>query len=165
MSTQLDFVIADTSLIPAINLSGDNAFIPIESAIMAFEVKSKLRSDYLVQLQKQEERLLELRPLHVEDSANPQAPPPFKQVLQFVVAFDTDVSIDTLSEWIKETSGLMGICVIGKFFIYKRLQKRSPLIQIVNEPDSEFQETLAFISTVMNGLYKVDRVQGNFYPI
>ena len=110
ISLQLDFIIADTSLIPAMNLDGGQAFVPVESAVMAFEVKSKLRSSHLDQLQKQEKSLLSLQPLNVVDAVKHQDPPAFTPVLQFVVAFDTDVSIATLSRWVEKIPTLYNLC-------------------------------------------------------
>lgn len=142
ISPQLDLILADTSVLPSIALSKDVSLIPVEVAIGAVEVKSKLKSKDFDQLKRQVDAIWSLRPV----SESPQ--PGHHGVRIFIFAYESEVSMPHLTTWFESIPALFGICIMGKAFI-----RRAPE-GIVTVLDRGEDGDVIFISSWLHAVVK-----------
>ncbi len=144
ITPQLDLILAEKSAIPSIALTGDVALIPVETALLAVEVKSTLTSKDKVQIQAQVGALRNLHPQALRPDPRGFA------VLLYIFAYDTTVKESTLEKWLREIDELYGICLLGDRLLYK--DKPQHLMPTVVGSDNEWEETRAFVSVLIKAV-------------
>jgi hypothetical protein len=165
---QLDFILADTSEIPLVALGTNVAYIPVEAALAAIEIKSTLRTSDLDQIEKQNHSLQELKIVNIPElgidySVHAQHNIPF-----FIFAYDTDVAEQTLDKWLTDIPNLLGICVVNNFYklaFYRSDGKDVVLEKIETHRGDEFRETLVFIYSVFSAIKKASSQRGKIIPV
>lgn len=116
MTPQIDLIGLDSTL-PKIELDDGVCVSPIESTRFWIEVKSKLETKHLHPV---------LDRLNVVESMEwniikENIPASFKPgflPFSFIVAFETDVALETLKKWVSENRFIACIVVINKFAIW-----------------------------------------------
>ncbi|MFM0717880.1 hypothetical protein PQQ73_16235 [Paraburkholderia strydomiana] len=126
-STQQDVVIYDKSIVPSVLLDATNGIFPIESAIYAIEVKSKIDAGQLKTVHDSAKQLSGLlhdgrviRPKMLGES-HENAGGGIEHVIPCLFAFSSDLSGTGLTE-LQRYEGILGqtspalraICVVGK---------------------------------------------------
>jgi len=143
ITPQIDLIVSDKMSIPNFSLNESISFIPIESALLMIEVKSKLitgKNDALSQIQTQTDVLTKLEYDFINRGLFIQ---PRIVIPSVIVSYDTNLSITKLKDWLNKSNNLIGICVIGKFSILK-LDNPNGIGIVKNKGDNE--ETLFFFS-------------------
>ncbi|MFN3801563.1 DUF6602 domain-containing protein [Belliella pelovolcani] len=111
-STQTDFIVYDSKVLPNLILDKDLSMIPVESVFLTSEIKSTLRTKDLEQVEKSRASLVELK-LSILPTAQD-----FK-IPSVVIAFDNEVSQQTLIDWMKKQNDVVSICIIDNFCLSK----------------------------------------------
>lgn len=153
-SRQLDFIVSDDSFLPSMALHDGVSLVPIESAIMSAEIKTTVTKSSLDQVELQNKSIQKLqytnRKFEGEISLNNG------EVLfsSAILAFKSNVSIDTLIEWMNKNSRTFAICVINEFSLLNLGGGRIKIIKQENDyPD--FWETLVFVGKLYHALEEV----------
>jgi hypothetical protein len=150
ISPQIDFILAEKNQIPSIALMENIALVPIETALVAMEMKSTIKSNTKEQLQKQYDEFNKMKPVFAvkqggERNQNHKFP-----ILVSLIALESEVKKETLVEWFKTIPTLLNICVIGKYTIKIKSYGSSDCDIIEG---ANYVETLNYFSTVINNCY------------
>ncbi|OEU78347.1 MAG: hypothetical protein BA873_07135 [Desulfobulbaceae bacterium C00003063] len=151
ISPQIDFILAQKNKIPSIALMKDVALVPVEIALTAIEMKSIIKSDTIDQLKNQFDECSKLKPvigLKPEDREQPITQS--FSVCFSLIAIETNVKKETLSEWFQIIPNLINICVIGKYGL-KREEYGKNDCELVKGAD--YRETLNYFSLLINNCY------------
>lgn len=143
-SRQLDLVLTLDSSLPVLTMSDGIALVPLDSALLAIEIKSTLTSEALTQVENQNASITQL-----QISGEVQDGGIFILPTMVVAMEESDLSVGTVADWIAETGNTAACCVVGKYFV--RDDKPKP-IQVVSAGDNVFNETLAFVACLYHAL-------------
>lgn len=154
ISPQIDLIVFDKASIPAFALSEFVTLVPLESARLAIEVKSLLKSNDLDQVKRQQECVRRLRYswttidrryLHTVDCTG---------LLQHIVALDTSCSRETLLSWFAEEEALDAICIIGEYALLRDPNSS----EVVSVPkDADHSEVMQLISKMHSTIQRNQR--------
>ncbi|MGF6664990.1 hypothetical protein QF000_006658 [Paraburkholderia atlantica] len=159
-STQQGVVIYDKSIVPSVLLDATNGIFPIESAIYAMEVKSKIDAEQLKTVHDSAKQLSGLyhdgRVIRPKTPAEKQeASDDIEHVIPCLFAFSSDLSgagkteIQRYEEITGQTSpALRAICVVGKGYWFFQ-SGRWYSISATNEHD----EVIEFLGHI-HGIYE-----------
>lgn len=154
-SRQLDLVLTLDSSLPVISMQDGIALIPVDSVLLAIEIKSTLNTCTLTHVEKQNASIQEL-------NVSNEVPGGEKFIIPtMVVAMEeSKLSCDTVSDWIQRTANTVACCVIGKYFIKK--EEPYPM-RVESAGDGAFNETLAFVACLYHALLYLKGIR-NFEP-
>ena len=144
ITPQIDLILADTATIPSIAFTGEVALVPVEAALAGIEVKSRLTSQDLDQIDGQAQAIRSLRPIAEINATGSHV------ILLFVFAFESKVSEKRLTSWLEKIPELFGVCIQGNYFIRKGPGG------IMKVPGNDWEETLVFISSLLHSIIKVE---------
>jgi hypothetical protein len=161
-STQLDLIVIDPYLLPAMSLSADISLVPVEAALLTAEIKSTLDTDALEQVAGQRSQINRLRFTHEAEVPSETANPPRFILPSFVLAYECQVSEERMRQFMTDNRDVLGICVIGKLAL---LQLEPVGVTTVNASEAmgPFWETLAFVGKTYRALSKI-RSERNIRP-
>jgi len=158
ISPQLDMIFFDRAELPTVSLVGNTVVVPVEVSLLTAEVKSTVKTETLEQVAKQrrdmENAETGLKPAYVGIPGRRSLLVP-----TIVFGFDSELSNDSLREWLKATSGVEGILIVNKLAIFptfprESINGESRFGQAVLEAPTEPAELLlAFIGGVYRLLY------------
>lgn len=154
-SNQTDFIIYDNKLLPNLILDKDLSMIPVESVYLIAEIKSTLRIKDLEQVEKSRISLNELKLSIMPTGENVKIP-------SVIIAYDNEVSQQTLTDWITNQNDVVSICIINKFCISKTGKGIECFIP--NDTLPEHWETLNFSLQMFNYLSSTLKKQ-NMIPL
>lgn len=162
ISPQIDLIVADKDPMPNFSLNDMTSIIPIESALMTTEIKSRLDKVALEQLVKQREVInnLEFDFIMNITCSHPLQIPQIA-VASTIVSFDSQLSIEELKTWFGKMNDLMSICVIGKYCI-SRLSQPHGLTVIKNE--GKHEETMFYIGKLYQLLNELKKMRNYLEP-
>lgn len=115
VSRQTDFIVKNDNLLPSMMMSDTVALIPIETVYLTAEVKSKLKTDHLAKFSSDRVAFNRMQPAIwpvPEESSEFKIP-------SVVIAYDSDVAIETLRRWMLSENDVVSVCVIGKHTLSK----------------------------------------------
>ena len=146
VSHQTDFIIKNDLALPSIVMTDAVAIVPVEAVHLIAEIKSKLKTNHLKKLM--DDRVA----LNVLELATWPSPPPNVNVKipSVVIAFDCEVAVDTLREWMNEANDVVSVCVVGMY----SLSKTDNGIEFYESDDDKpiYYETLRFAEQLFNFL-------------
>jgi len=142
-SRQLDLIATLDSSLPVIAMKDGLSLVPFDSALLAIEIKSVLTRSTLSQVEQQNESISDLRLSNAVPEGERFIVP------TMIVSLDTDLSIDTVADWVENTGNTAACCVIGKFFLRSDLSKT---IRYTSSGHGSYNESLAFIATLFYSL-------------
>lgn len=150
ISPQIDFILAEKNQIPSLALMENIALVPIETALLAMEMKSIIKTETKDQLKKQYDEFNKMKPvLAIKPGEERTGARPFP-ILISLIAIESELKKEKLSEWFKTIPTLLNICVIGKYTL-KIKEYGSAECDVVEGPD--YIETLNYFSVVINNCY------------
>ena len=162
-SRQIDFIITDESLLPSMGFKGQIAVVPIESTLMTAEIKTTLRTETLKQVSRQSESIQDLKFTNQNVEEGKDKNVTLFRPMNSILAFDSDVSVETLKTWLKESTDTLSICVINKFTLLK-LDKENITTVTKTDENPDFWETLVFIAKVYHALNELIKNRQQITP-
>jgi len=162
-SRQIDFIITDESLLPSMGFKGQIAVVPIESTLMTAEIKTTLRTETLKQVSRQSESIQDLKFTNQNVEEGKDKNVTLFRPMNSILAFDSDVSVETLKTWLKESTDTLSICVINKFTLLK-LDKENITTVTKTDENPDFWETLVFIGKVYHALNELIKNRQQITP-
>lgn len=151
ITPQIDFVIAEKNKLSPILLMNDVSLVPVESAIIAIEVKSVLNDDAIKQIRTQMDKCNNLRRTYtLKQNQKPPEKTPFLPVYFSIVALESKTKKERIASWFRDMPTLLNVCVIGKFGV-KRSDYEKPDATIVEGQDHI--ESLNYFSTLIEHFY------------
>ncbi len=154
-SRQLDLVLTLDSSLPVISMRDGISLIPVDSALLAIEIKSTLDTDALTQVENQNTSLVEL------NVSNEVAEGERFIIPTMVVAMETSkLSCSNVSDWVQRTGNTAACCVIGKYFV--KSDEPKP-VSIESAGNGAFNETLAFVACLYHAVLHLKSIR-NFEP-
>jgi hypothetical protein len=150
VSPQLDLIVVNNSILPAIALHEQLSMVPIEAALLTAEIKSTLNSEGLNQLARHNKFFQQFKLV---------ARPGNFLLPTIMVALDSSISKQYVIDWMqtKEDGELVNrntamCCVIGKFFLIRQGDN-------IQQTDGTeyYQQTLSFIADFWGGLMDLQR--------
>lgn len=148
-SPQLDLIATFNSVLPTIILDEGVSMVPVEAALWAIEIKTKLKSCHLNQLETQNQWIAQTAVVVKPDKTEDQLILPTA-----ILALDSALSIETVRQWMQaqENGKLINgntvmCCVIGKFYLVRNGDELTPYVS-----NGEFIETMCFIADYWGGL-------------
>jgi hypothetical protein len=151
VSPQLDIIVIDNACTPEIVLDSDVAFVPIEAALVAIEVKSTLNSGEhgaLHQVEGQISKVYSLNP-GVTTTTGAQK---YYNVHFMLFGFSTKLSRDYLRSWIQQNTSVKVICVLNNYTIVNHSKDLS-----IFESQNGAEEMLAFLASVIENAEQISR--------
>ena len=137
VSPQMDLIATLDSILPTIMLGDGVSMVPVEAALMAIEIKSKLTKKALEQVRRHNEWINGVN--KHKKYALPANPGPLCPTA--ILALDTDLGAENVSGWMTTKDACASYqnlntfmcCVIGKFHLIKQGSEQG--IDIKNFPD------------------------------
>ena len=114
VSRQTDFIVKNDSLLPSMVMTNTLALVPIEAVYLTAEIKSKLTTQHLEKLSLDRVALNSLRL-----SIWPPASGFEVKIPSAVIAFDSEVAIETVRQWMQDENDVVSVCVVGKYALSK----------------------------------------------
>jgi len=158
-SNQIDVVIADRRILPAMLIDQVSGIFPIEAALMTVEVKSKLTAQ---ELRVADASAAGFAKLQHKPPVGTTAFPPchrIEHVVPYLLAFDTDLTAGGKSEEKRydevlagKEPSILGICVIGRGFWFRDKDNVAWVEWKFSVP---YAEVVAFISAVVNTCQRI----------
>lgn len=149
ISPQIDLIVFDPTFIPAVALNDYVAILPIECVRLVVEVKSALKKHDIQQIVEQQTSLRKLRHSFTTSQRKYLCSVDSAGASQFVVAFDSECSVESLTEWFRLEPQLQVVCVIGKFGLVRDFPGDNIA---VFKPDDHHREVLQLLSTIHTSL-------------
>ncbi|MGX9727947.1 MAG: DUF6602 domain-containing protein [Candidatus Electronema sp. VV] len=114
ISPQLDLIVTKKSLLPLVTMKDGLSIVPVESAILAAEIKSNLTLSDLDQVKKQNKAISELKPT-VQDKDG---------LVRFIIptivlSYDTEISKKKIVEWMEEPGNTQAFCILKKHTYFR----------------------------------------------
>ena len=149
ITPQLDLIFADMSELPTVSLVNDTVIVPAEIVLMTAEVKSTIKSEDIDQVKEQRKAIDSLEPASLGMGRQRQL-----RCQTIIMAFDSDVGVDTLKKWVSEVTGLDGIYVFNKVSIFPALEENrfKTCVQKVTTTNNR-EQLLTFIGAIYRLLY------------
>ena len=144
LSPQIDLIINEKTRTPKFLLSETNSIIPFESVFLLIEVKTRITNAISEQIGKQNEFIKNcgnpvffrtdlLTDLGIIESKIGESFKCTNNIFnyppQFIAAFSSDLNDDNLKELFYKVERLMGIWILGKFFLYPTEEKKLEKIE------------------------------------
>ena len=145
ITPQIDLIIYNESIVPAIILGVGTAIVPIESVRCTCEIKSILKTDHEAQILEQSNAIKSLYVTGYNQEKIAHAL--FSGLPIAVFCYETNVALDTLKKWFENNPNLLSICVIKRFLIYRSAPGQDP---IVLDATNEYKELLVFVSSLFD---------------
>lgn len=146
VSRQTDFIVKNDRALPSIVMSDMVAIVPVEAVHLTAEIKSTLKTEHLSKLTG------DRASLNVLELATWPLPPPniSIKIPSVVIAFESDVAVDTLKDWLDKENDVVSICVVGKY----SLSKINNGIELYESCDEKpiYYETLRFAEQLFSFL-------------
>lgn len=148
MSPQIDLIVFDPTAIPPFSLSEFVVVLPIESVRLSIEVKSVLKTSDFAQVKEQQSSFRNMRIsltagtreyLYTVDCAG---------VPQFIIAYNSDCSLEMVHSWFLNEPSLIAICVIGKHTVIKDPRLDCLTTVAADEEHSEVLILVGLIETI-----------------
>jgi hypothetical protein len=164
LSTQVDVVLYDKSILPPILVDESNGIFPIEAVLYAIEVKTTLTRHDLKSAHENAKALHSFSyiPGRVREGSPPL--PPLQRVRSVIFALNSDLAEGGKTEaarykeiYKKEPTYIVAICVAGREYWY-----RQDTGSVKFHLSEKFDEVLAFIAGVTNTYRFVSESRG--YP-
>lgn len=152
ISPQLDLLIYDSYSLPGFIMSEFTTIVPLEAARLSIEVKSILKQDCFEQIKKQQETIRKMRYSWTTKNRTHLYTTNCLGLPQFVAAFETACSQDTLMKWFEEEPMLTVICVIDKFCILRDPNTSKPAFIATDE---NYLDVMQFV-TRLHGMLAED---------
>ncbi len=123
-SRQEDLVLYKRSLLPAVVFEGECGAFPLESVLVTIEVKSRLTAGDLKAADIAARELSRFRYAPAVGSAGCAPEHPIEGIISYLLAFDSDLEINSLQEAerydrnrdLSAPPGILGLCVAGRGF-------------------------------------------------
>lgn len=152
ISPQLDLVAFDETL-PAIQLDQAISIIPVESARLWMEVKSKLETKHLEPIKQRLASISSMQWSLLNNTSliqfQPKAMPP-----GLLVCYESSVSQETVRKWVAENPFLYLVVVIGKYAMWN--VSTDPLKTELLENAGRHEELL-FLAAKLNQMVVINR--------
>jgi hypothetical protein len=150
ITPQVDLLVYDPTILPAAVLDERVVVLPIEVVLMAAEVKSTLNTATMDQIRKQQESLRKLRYSWTASERKYLLTTNCAGIPHFVFAYDSTISSDSVKSWFDDESHLNGVCVVGKWLLFRN-PRGEPPIQFV-QGDEERAEILQLLPLMLASL-------------
>ena len=157
LTPQLDMIVYDPTRIPPIALPGDVAVVPSDSALAMGEIKSTLSSDALDQLLRQLSAITEMA--HSGEGGGEESSVIIPQI---VVAFESNVSIQTLNSWFDECPNLVLISVLSQATFAKVGNNQRNVT--IGSPANRHMHIRAFVAHFFKMLHQVAALRREVTP-
>ena len=145
ITPQIDLIIYDNSMVPAIILGIGTAIVPFESVRCICEVKSILQTDHERQILKQSNAIKSLYVTGYNRQTIAHAQ--FDGMPVCVFCYQTDVALETLKQWFEKNPKLVAVCVVKRFLIWRSAPGQAA---IVMDATNEYKELLVFVSCLFD---------------
>jgi hypothetical protein len=156
VSPQLDLLVFDHSCLPSVVMSAFCTVVPLEASRLAIEVKSMLKQDDFAQIKTQQETIRKMRYSWTAKHRTHLMTSNCLGMPQFIAAFETSCSQDTLQRWFDEEPMLEIVCIIGKFCLLRDPRTRKVELIAANEQFAEVMYTATRLqSVVIEGSEKI----------
>jgi hypothetical protein len=154
ITPQIDLLLLDRTSVPGFALSQFVTVVPLEAVRLSIEVRSILQSTHFQQLQAQQNAIREFRFAWTTEGRKYLKTVDCAGLPQFVFAFESECSKETLTDWFSRETHLEAICVVGKFILL-----RDPNTAKVEqfEADVEYTEVLHFLGLLHSTIQSSDR--------
>lgn len=117
ISPQLDLIVTKKSLLPLVTMKDGLSIVPVESAILAAEIKSNLTLNNLKkQVEKQNNAISKLAPT-VQEKDN-HIPFPFI-IPTIVLSYDTKIAKKNIEEWMDKNRNTQAFCILKKYTYFR----------------------------------------------
>jgi hypothetical protein len=150
-TTQLDFIVTDESFLPSMGFEGRIAVVPVESALMTAEIKTTLTTSALEQVKIQNNSIAALRFTNRIVDGGLAVNNIAVTIPNLILAFKSDVNRETLTDWLRQNTNTIGICVINEFALL-RLDRDNITVVTKADTNPDFWETLVFVGKLYHGL-------------
>lgn len=144
-SSQLDFIIKDSKTLPTLLIMENVSVVPVESVHLLAEIKTTLRSKDLEQVKASRYSFNMLELATVSDNVQDKV-----KIPTVILAFNNEVSKETLKSWMVENGDIVSICVVGDFCLSKVNNGIECYKSVIGKP--EHWETLVFSIQLFNWL-------------
>lgn len=150
-SRQFDLVLTLDSSLPIVSMRDGIALIPVDSALLAIEIKSTLTTDTLTQMKEQNESITKLYISNEPTEGNFIIP-------TMVVAMEgSQLSCEKTATWIHQQGNTVACCVIGKYFV-RRDGNQIP-IRVESSSEGSFNETMAFLECLYRSIIHLKSIR------
>lgn len=150
-TTQLDFIVTDESFLPSMGFEGRIAVVPVESALMTAEIKTTLTTSALEQVKIQNDSIAALRFTNRIVDGGLAVNNIAVTIPNLILAFKSNVNRETLTDWLRQNTNTIGICVINEFALL-RLDRNNITVVTKAATNPDFWETLVFVGKLYHGL-------------
>ena len=151
ISPQLDLLIYDKRSLPSFVMSAFSTIVPLEASRLSVEVKSNLKHEHFDQIKCQQETIRKLRFAWTTQDRKYLSTTNCLGLSQFVVAFETACSQETLQKWFSEEAMLEVICVVGQFCMLRDPTTRLPEIIATND---HFLDVMQLVTRLHSSLFQ-----------
>ena len=147
LSPQIDLIVAVKDEMPSFSLNDSTFIIPVELALLTFEIKSTIDNKTIEQLKRQREVVNKLRFEFIADRSLSDPVAKYRHAIgSVVISFDSRISEESLKRWFEEENNLLAICVIGQYTLL-RLKEGARIISASERYDE--------LLLLMGKLYRV----------
>lgn len=160
---QIDFIVTDESLLPSMGFESRIAVVPIESALMTAEIKTTLTTNSLEQVKLQSESITSLRFTNSGTSVEKDRNKTILRPLNSILAFNSEVSRETLIDWMKLNPDTTTICVINRFVLLMLDRNKITAVE-KTEQNPNFWETLVYIGKIYHSLTSMIKFRQQITP-
>jgi hypothetical protein len=148
---QLDFIVTHESFLPSMGFEGRIAVVPVESALMTAEIKTTLTKLALEQVKIQNDSIAALRFTNRIVDGGLAVNNIAVTIPNLILAFKSNVNRERLTEWLRQNTNTIGICVINEFALL-RLDRDNITVVTKADTNPDFWETLVFVGKLYHGL-------------
>lgn len=160
MSSQVDIILFDKSILPPVLIDGRLGLFPVESVLYTIEVKTTLNATELRAAHQSAEKIYKFGYLPgLKDELGKEKNHPIEKIRSVVFALGSDLTGKGMSEaeryrkiYANDSAHLRAICVAGKGYWYDNGDH-----WVSAAFTDEFDEILSFIGGVTNTYKKVSR--------
>ena len=145
ITPQIDLIIYNNSMAPAIILGIGTAIVPIESVRCTCEIKSILKTDHEAQILNQSNAIKSLCVTGYNQQGIAHAR--FDGMPICVFCYESDVALATLKKWFENNPKLVAVCVVKRFLIWRSAPGQAA---IVMDATNEYKELLVFVSCLFD---------------
>lgn len=115
ISPQLDLIVTKKSLLPLVTMKDGLSIVPVESAILAAEIKLNLTlSNLKKQVEKQNKAISELK-CTVQDKDGPVR----FIIPTIVLSYDTKIAKKKIEEWMDKNRTTQAFCILKKYTYFR----------------------------------------------
>jgi hypothetical protein len=155
-------IVTDTSFLPTIGLHDNVAIVPVESAMLFAEIKTRLATDTFEQVRGQTSALAELEAVEREHVDDLDLGGLAISVPGIVLALESSVREDRVVEWVTGERALIGVCVLGAYSVTRGARDAVSVVR--SDAQDPFVETLDFVGRLYHALTATVRRRRNVVP-